>query len=60
MAIRVQQTRERDSERYDRGDALTVDPQGVLTIWGQARERDEDRDVVAIWAAGTWERADRE
>ncbi|HEY2703283.1 MAG TPA: hypothetical protein VGL20_06300 [Candidatus Dormibacteraeota bacterium] len=60
MAIRVQGMRMPDSERYGQGDALTVDVQGVLTVWGLARERDEDREVVAIWAAGTWERAHRE
>jgi hypothetical protein len=63
MAIRVQQmgVRVPDSERYDQGDVMTVDVQGVLTVWGHARGQDDDeRDVVAVWAAGTWARADRE
>jgi hypothetical protein len=62
MAIRVQQmgVRVPDSERYDQGDVMTVDVQGVLTVWGHARDRDDERDVVAVWAAGTWARADRE
>jgi hypothetical protein len=60
MAIRVQQMRMPNIERYEQGDAMTVDAQGVLTVWGHARDREDDRDVVAVWAAGTWTRADRE
>jgi hypothetical protein len=59
MAVKVQ-NRNLEWEEYREGDAWLVDPQGVLTVVGPAAGPQDERDLVAGWAAGMWVRAERE
>jgi hypothetical protein len=54
------QNRNLEWEEYREGDAWLVDPQGVLTVVGPAAGPQDERDLVAGWAAGMWVRAERE
>jgi hypothetical protein len=62
MAVKVQTQKARpfDLDSYPQGDFLAVDAQGVLIVSGPPTGPGASREVIAVFAAGNWVRAERE